>query len=95
MEIEKQQELVVVIVNDDLEINEKFDFFIRLIGEDRVKQAWREQGMAFIRSDNCVIRITLPRTTMRGMKAHQLFNLVQDIEFHNECAMPMTNIRRF
>lgn len=89
-------EHALVIVDTEQELKEKFDFFLKLIGSERITKAPRSRSGAVIITDDFTVRFILKEQQghTRGMKCQHLFNLTQDQEYHNFVAMT-TIVRPF
>ncbi len=69
---------VLVIVDNYTYIKPNTDWFVKLVGEERILNLSESQSQATIVTDNTIIEIRVNSENVRGLKYDRLINLCKD-----------------
>lgn len=94
MIVDYDQIQIVVFTENEEDLKMYFRLFKFLL-HDSLTGTTESKEYCRITSDKFCIRFAIKNKNLRGMRAHFVLNLTQDVDFENYVVKPMQNIRSF
>ncbi|OME54110.1 hypothetical protein BSK59_16145 [Paenibacillus odorifer] len=89
-----QIQVVVFVERDEKEVAKYFRLFRFMLG-DQVTKSILSKDYAILETEKIRIRFYMGGLNMRGARAHYVINMMQNEEFNNICALPITSTHHY
>lgn len=84
------EKLKIIVITEDLKQCQKYFNLFKVLFNNNIEKMRDLKHEKSIYTSNSEFRFIVKNESARGMKAHYVLNLTQDMDFHMERAMPMT-----